>query len=377
MLILILIIATVIYLGLLVILNLGLGKLPDYINTNTPKVSVLIPARDEERNIAPCLEAILAQDYPKDLLEIIVIDDRSTDATAAIVRRYQQTDSRVQLIEAGSNTGGLGPKKNALQSGIRASTGSIVITTDADCTPREKWVSTMISCFDQNVGVVAGPSILTGKDHWLTGWLQLETLGNIAIYASSIGLKFPVGAQGANLAYRFDVWNSLGYGESGKAFAGDDDLFLQRTAQSSKWKIRYALKSAALVPHYHQVTGAGTIRQKRRHLSVVRLYRREIVALAVLVALYHLLLALGLVVGFFSLPIFLAWLACIIAKSLGDWLVLNKVARHLDMTFPWQWLPVAEVLRPWAMLLLVPLSLLGKVSWKGRTRSAIAKAEGA
>ena len=145
MLILILVVATVIYLGLLIILNAGLGKLPDYVNTNTPKVSVLIPSRDEERNIAPCLEAVLAQDYPKDLLEIIVINDRSTDATASIVRRYQQTDSRIHLIEAGSNTEGLGPKKNALQSGIRASTGSIIITTDADCTPPEKWISTMVS----------------------------------------------------------------------------------------------------------------------------------------------------------------------------------------------------------------------------------------
>lgn len=333
-------------------------------------MSVLVAARNEEENIGTCVEALLAQDYPQDRVEIIIVDDASTDRTSAIVEHFQEIDPRVRMIQAGPNPEGLGPKKNAIRWGIRSCKGEILITTDADCTPPKSWLTNMVSCFDKGIGAVAGPSILSANNSWLTGWLQLENLGNIAIYAGSVGLGFPIGAQGANLAYRSQVWDALGFGESGKTFSGDDDLFVQRIARDGRWKVHYSLESSATVPHRHHVTGKNAVSQKRRHLSVVRWYRPEIVVLAALVAAYHALLALGLVVGLFVLPIFLTWLFCSAIKTLGDGLILKKAAARLEIELPWRWLPVAEILRPWAMLLLIPMSLVGQVSWKGRARSA-------
>ena len=368
--ILLLIISTIAYLILLVMLRIGLSRLHKPASTSTPSVSILIAARNEAQNIAPCLESLLAQDYPKDKYEIIVIDDDSTDGTAAIVKRYQGTDQRIKLIDAGENPENLGPKKNAIRWGIQASKSDILITTDADCTPPKNWLSTITSYFEKNVGVVAGPSALAGKGGWLKGWLELENLGNIAIYAGSTGLGFPVGAQGANLSYRRKVWDSLGYGDEGKTFSGDDDLFVQRVARDGTWKVRYALEPSANVPHHHHVTGTGTVRQKRRHLSAVRWYRPEIVILAALIALYHALLAIGLIVGLFIFPVFITWLLCLIAKTIGDGLILHNTAHRLNIIIPWHWLPIAELLRPWAAIFLIPISLFGRITWKDRTRTA-------
>ena len=367
-----LVISTFGYLLLLMVLAIGLSRVTRSGDSDTdqPVVSVLVAARNEETRIGACLDALLAQDYPHDKLEVVVIDDDSEDATSEIVQSYHDKDSRIKLITAGPNPDRLGPKKNALRWGIMASKGDILITTDADCTPPPAWLQTIVTYFQPNVGTVLGPSVLQSPNHWLKHWLVLENLGNIAIYAASAGLSFPVGAQGANLAYRREVWELLGFGAEGQTFSGDDDLFVQRIAKDGRWQVRYALEPDAVVPHHHQVTGTGTVRQKHRHLSAVRWYRPEIVLLAALVLAYHLLLAVGLVAGLFTFPIFLIWLLCMTAKTLADGSVLERIAHRTQMAFPWRWLPIAEILRPWAMIFMVPMSLIKPVTWKGRVRSA-------
>jgi glycosyltransferase involved in cell wall biosynthesis len=365
-----LVITTLGYLVLLILLAKGVTRLNGADGTAKPTVSILVAARNEESHITACLDALLQQDYPAEKLEIIAIDDGSDDNTADIIRQYQEKDRRVHLVTAGANPEGLGPKKNALRWGIRASQGDILVTTDADCTPPETWLSTIISYFQDSVGVVAGPSVLIGKRNWLTQWLVLENLGNIAIYAGSTGLGVPLGAQGANLAYRRRVWDALGFGQHGKTFSGDDDLFVQRVANDGTWDVRYALNPSASVPHHHRITGRSTVQQKHRHLSAVWWYRKDIIALAAFVTLYHLLLAAGFLVGLFSMPIFSAWLGVTAIKTLSDGLILNRIAHKLHVTLPWKWLPIAEVLRPWAMVILVPWSWVAPVSWKGRIRSA-------
>ena len=106
----------------------------------TTRVSVLIPARNEADNILNCLEGLLRQDFPSDLLEIIVIDDHSTDATAGLVSGLSTPNLRL-LQQSGSAQG----KKAALAYGIREASGTLIMTTDADCTHPVDWVAGFVS----------------------------------------------------------------------------------------------------------------------------------------------------------------------------------------------------------------------------------------
>ena len=67
---------------------------------DAPRVTVIIPARDEEANIGHCLEALLTQDYPASRMRVIVVDDQSVDATAAIVRRFARQHPQITLINS-------------------------------------------------------------------------------------------------------------------------------------------------------------------------------------------------------------------------------------------------------------------------------------
>jgi glycosyltransferase involved in cell wall biosynthesis len=103
---------------------------PAFQDDNPPLVSVLIPAKDEELAIGECVQSILDQSYLK--LEVIVIDDRSSDGTANIVRAIAACDPRVRLVTVRDLPPGWTGKNNALVTGVRHARGDWFLFIDSD-----------------------------------------------------------------------------------------------------------------------------------------------------------------------------------------------------------------------------------------------------
>ncbi len=95
-------------------------------------MSVVIPARNEARNIERCLRSVLSNDYPN--FEVVVVDDQSSDATGEIARAIAKTDSRARVIETGAPPEGWFGKQWACETGSRATSGDIILFADADTT---------------------------------------------------------------------------------------------------------------------------------------------------------------------------------------------------------------------------------------------------
>jgi chlorobactene glucosyltransferase len=95
-----------------------------------PSVSVVIPARNEARNVGQCVDSVLSSDYPR--LDVTVVDDGSTDGTGDIARRAGADDRRLRVIEGGALPAGWFGKQWACESGARACSGEILLFTDAD-----------------------------------------------------------------------------------------------------------------------------------------------------------------------------------------------------------------------------------------------------
>src|SRR5687767_11995390 len=114
------------------------NSIPEFVatETSTPlKISVIIPARNEEDNIGNLLDALPGQSYSESFFEVIVVDDHSTDKTAEIVRGFPKTQL-ITLKEEEINS----YKKKAIETGIAAATGDLIVTTDADCIPGPNWL---------------------------------------------------------------------------------------------------------------------------------------------------------------------------------------------------------------------------------------------
>ena len=122
------------------------------------KVSILVPARNESENIQRCLQSLLHQNYPETLLEILVIDDHSEDDTAALAEAIGDTRVKVLRLADYPDLPQQAFKKLALTTGIGEASGSLIVTTDADCFAGVNWLPLIVSCYECNKAkLIAAP----------------------------------------------------------------------------------------------------------------------------------------------------------------------------------------------------------------------------
>ena len=129
-----------------------------------PTVSVVVPARNEDHNIEETLESLAAQDYPAEKYQVVMVNDRSEDQTPGIMTRFTKNYKNFLMVDIESLPPGISPKKNAVEWGIAAANGEIIVTTDADCVHSPRWLKTLIEYFKPEVGLVAGLTIFEPDD---------------------------------------------------------------------------------------------------------------------------------------------------------------------------------------------------------------------
>jgi peptidoglycan-N-acetylglucosamine deacetylase len=196
-----------------------------------PRVTILIPAYNEESVIVDTVEAALASGYPR--LEVLVVDDGSADRTSELVQDNFGSDRRVRLLQQ-PNSG----KPTALNHGLAEATGEIIVSIDADTIVDPEAVPRLVRHFaDPKVAAVAGNVKVANRNKWITRWQALEyiTSQNLEKRAFDLLNCIPV-VPGAAGAWRADVLRESG-GFSGETVAEDTDLTL--TIRRSGWKILY------------------------------------------------------------------------------------------------------------------------------------------
>jgi cellulose synthase/poly-beta-1,6-N-acetylglucosamine synthase-like glycosyltransferase len=147
-----------------------------------PPVSILIPARDEEQVIGRLLQRMTELTYPKNKLQIIAIDDASSDSTGKIADEYAYKYGFIEVVHRENSNGGKG-KAAALNSGLERSTGEIVLCFDADYYPQRNIVEKLVREFvDPTVGAVQGrPVVLNEAQNVVTRLVTLERIGGYRV----------------------------------------------------------------------------------------------------------------------------------------------------------------------------------------------------
>ena len=207
-----------------------------------PTVSVIVPVHNGEATIRTCLEALLAQDWPRDALEVIVVDNRSTDATRAIVAEYA-----VSLVEEHE----VQSSYAARNRGVADSHGRILAFTDADCVPDRGWVRAFAAALEpDSVGLAAGPIEAWRAERLVERYQAIRALRADRAFGHPV-LPF---AQTANAACRREVFDSVGGFDAACRFGGDLD-FCWRVQLLTGMRLVY--EPRALVQHRHRTTWRG------------------------------------------------------------------------------------------------------------------------
>jgi cellulose synthase/poly-beta-1,6-N-acetylglucosamine synthase-like glycosyltransferase len=193
-----------------VVIRSGLFPNPFMPDTEVaPDISILIAARNEETTILICLRAISALDYPTDRIEVLIGNDQSTDATAALVTDYIADKPHFRLITTADSPVGLRGKANVLAQLAQQARGAYLFFTDADTQVSPDWLMAMRRQFTGRVGVVTGVTLPDGPRlfHKLQhiDWLYNLTLTHLM---SSFG--FAITAMGNNMAVSREAYKSVG-----------------------------------------------------------------------------------------------------------------------------------------------------------------------
>lgn len=128
------------------------------------KISVIVPAYNAQKTIHQSIEALLAQEYPKEHYEVIIIDDGSSDGTADVVKAYP-----VKYLHQRNQ----GPA-TARNAGAREAQGEIILFTDSDCVPFANWIAEMVKPFENKEVVAVKGAYKNKQKSMVARFAQLE-----------------------------------------------------------------------------------------------------------------------------------------------------------------------------------------------------------
>lgn len=331
------------------------------------KVTVMIAARNEENNIRFTIEDLLVQDYPKELTEIIIVDDHSTDSTAGIIRNYE--NQGIKLLQLKEDQPLNSYKKKAIAKAISMSAGDLMVATDADCRMGPQWLSTVAGYYEDNNLVMISSPVAYFEERTLFEYMQtLEFAYLIGVGASFIGNQHASTCNGANLAYRKDIFYEVG-GFSGidNLASGDDELLLQKVAKRYPGRIGFLKHRKAIVYTHPKHTLGSFLKQRRRWASKSTHYKdKSIVALAVSIWLFNLSLLVNFGLGFFHIFFFKLLVTQLLLKYVFEVAFLLPITAFLKRT---GLVALLILLIPVHIIYFVYIGLLGnsrKYEWKGR-----------
>lgn len=358
------------YVLIVIYLRRGWTRIPLFLaqKSSAKTVSVLIAARNEEENIARTIDAILNQNYPLSQLELIIVDDHSTDSTAEIVQSYANRGVKLLQLKVGDKLNSY--KKYAISKAIEMAAGEIIVTTDADCRMGANWIPTIMEYFDtHNSYLVSSPVVYSEEKSRFEELQTLEFLYLIGLGAAGIGNGNPTTCNGANLAYRRDVFFEMdGFQGIDNLASGDDELFLHKVAEKYAHKIGFCKSPEAMVYTDAKPDLASFISQRKRWASKSTKYKdKKVIVLGVCIWLFNLALICSLVGFVVSLPVLNWWLLTAFGlKLLVELFFMIPVLTFAKRRELLLYLPFLTVIHTFYLVYIGVAGNIGKYDWKGR-----------
>jgi chlorobactene glucosyltransferase len=334
-----------------------------------PRVSILVPARNEERNIERCVRALLAQDYPD--LQVLVLDDRSTDQTGAILAEIARTETRLQVLAGQPLPAGWLGKNWACAQLAEQASGALLYFTDADTvhapcalraavTALEGEDADLLTGLPQQVMRTWGERLIVPIFGWaFTCFTPLFLAYRLKLPSLSI-------AVGQMMLFRREAYRAVGGHCAVRAGIVEDMALAQQIkAHGYRWRM---IDARSLVRCRMYDSGRAAYAGLGKNLFAAfgsRLipYLFVWIWLAILFLKPPALLALSLL-GLASYA-HLWLLVCCIGTALALWLIVYRHLGHpayLALLYP-----ITLVAVEWVALSSLWLTLTGRLKWKGRT----------
>ena len=221
-------------------------KFPRISDDKLPTATIIVAARNEEDKILRTLQSLDKLEYPEGKLQILIVDDQSTDSTGKIVDQFIKGKSRFQKITTEEHHTKLIGKMRALAYAIKEAKGEIILTTDADCEVKPLWAKTMCSHYQDDVAIVTSITTQTA-DNWFGGMQAIDFVYLLTAGAGTTNLNFPISCIGNNMSYRKSAYDEVGGYEKLPHSVTEDFTLMNAIYNLKKYKVIFPVEEESLI----------------------------------------------------------------------------------------------------------------------------------
>lgn len=370
--IIIIISITVLYLVLIGSFSYGFNNIKLFKNEDVvakTKFSVIIPFRNEAEKLPALLHSISALNYPKELYELIFVDDASDDDSNRHVIRFQE-QSKIDLKVISNNRKTNSPKKDAITSAIAIAKHDWIVTTDADCVLPKFW----LDCFDAYIQkhqpeLIVAPVTYSEPKNFIERFQLLDVLSLQAATVGGFGINQPFLCNGANLAYKKSVFQSLqGFEGNAHIASGDDIFLLEKVIKKDKKNAHYLKSNHAIVTTQPQPDFESLIAQRVRWASKTSAYQNLFGKLTgILILLMNAMIMCLVVMAILNLISYKIVLYILLIKFYIDLLLIYKSAQFFEQKSVLKTYIPSFFIYPIFTVYVAFLSVFSEYKWKSRT----------
>ncbi len=373
------------YSALLVYYRKSWGSIPDFkVEANSKlstKISIIIPARNEEENIGCCLQSIIEQSYPAHLFEVLVVDDHSTDNTAAIIKSYASNNVKLISLKDYLSANEINSyKKKAIEISIQQSNGELIVTSDADCIFPKNWLTTIASFYEsKRPAFIVMPVLISYGKKMIEVFQSLDFMTLQGITGASVHKKFHSMCNGANLAYTKEAFIAVnGFKGIDNIASGDDMLLMHKIYNQFPNNIEYLKSREVIVTTNPVSTIQEFFNQRIRWASKADQFddKRIFIVLIIVYFLNVLMMVLPIValisnrsisIMNIQLSMFNFYASLLLIKTIFELFFLYPVAKFFNQTKLLWWFPIAQPFHIVYTVIAGWLGKFGKYTWKERS----------
>jgi 1,2-diacylglycerol 3-beta-glucosyltransferase len=337
---------------------------PNTLPDELPFVSVIICARNEEPIIRRCLDNMMKLDYPREKLEILIVDDESEDKTLDIFLEYASKDSVFKVLSSAGEPRDLPAKQRPLNLGINKSGGEILLLTDADIEVQPGWIKGHLTAYNEKIGIVGGTTRIDVSSGKIFDNLQNSDLtSKHAVAMGCAGLGFPLTIMGNNISFRRDAYETVGGLKGINRSIVEDMALMNAIIKRTKYTLAWIADSRGVVTSLPEKNFDTFIHQRLRWVH-------EVTDLSFIGKFMITMESLMVVSFFISIGLFY-WSKTAFAVNAAAWVI-----GYIIMLFPTPGRRINEFIYiPGMLIFQISYSIVAgwrkifgekKILWKGR-----------
>ena len=356
----------------------GWKKIQEFSSENSPaeiRFSIIVPFRNEAKNLPILLKSLAKINYPNSKFEIILVNDESGDNSMEIIEGFPQLHSDFKIKVLDNERTSNSPKKDAINTAINAAQFEYIITTDADCQVPGNWLKSY-NDFILKTGnkLVAGPVAPLylppkggGKIPYFLNFEVLDILSLQTSTAGAIGISKAFMCNGANLCYEKNAFLKVSGFAGNDSIASGDDVFLLQKFQQENYKIGFLKSKEVIVYTQPQQSFGDLISQRIRWASKAPAYKSLFSKFTgVSVLLMNLSLVIAVFLVFLQILAYQPILIIFLVKFNLDFILIYSSAKFFQRETVLRSYFWSSIFYPFFSTYVALKSLFSDFSWKGR-----------